>query len=113
MVYVTPSFNATVSTQPVNQLSTLGVPLKSGTPVIVTWEDPSIDTDAGGEAKDIDEFDKETATTSSIGWWVKEAKGMIVIASDLYPLSKKKTPEFRCIQRIQRALVKKVTRLTA
>jgi hypothetical protein len=85
--------------------------VKPGTPVIVTWEDPSIDTDVQGEAREIAAFDAETATTSSIGFWVKEEGGVVVIATDLYPLSKKPTPEFRCVQRIQRTLIKRVRRL--
>ena len=79
--------------------------------MIVTWHDPSIDTDAQGLAAEIPAFDPETATTSSIGYWVKEEGGMIVLATDIYPLSRKPGPEFRCVQRIQRVLVKRVQRL--
>jgi hypothetical protein len=88
------------------------VSLKTGQPVIVTWLDPHLDTDATGEANDFDPVDDSTATTSTIGFWVKEEDGIILLANDWYPKSKKRTKEFRGIFRVQRVLVTRVKRLT-
>ena len=77
--------------------------LKEGTSVIVYWDDPNIDVDAQGEAKDLDALDLESSRTASIGFFVKEEGGIVVIATDFYPLGKR--PVYRCIQRIYRKLI--------
>ncbi len=87
------------------------MPLKAGNPIKVTWVDPSIDTDCEGRPEDIPAEDLETQTTDTIGWFVKEEKGVLVIAVDTYPLAEK-GPTFRCIQRIHKDRVQEIRKLS-